>query len=312
MKKFILLAWFVLSSFLQAAETTPIDSNRPFLDKLRSRDSVRYTDFIYPFLLAQTGAAADVPAQEMAGKLRAFLEKGKLSLASHFSSVKGTPSIELPDLVRTGKQLEGIQECKEDKCQMKLHTQREKKAMEASLDKLKTFNELLDKRLENYHKKRELLGYEDREDDREYVKKMLQEFPFFSSRYPEISKFFAEDFWKGEGPAKGFVSTMMKQEVVNLAPDRMQPIWRVAELFEFKVGGGWVFFEVHVYSNHYLDSSVRIFEVFPLEKRSLLIMTDIMEIDELTKSGLIRMLYKGKMEEAVIEAQAQDIKSILK
>ncbi len=296
-----------------ASDRASIDPNRTFLDKLRDRDSIRYTDFNYPFLIAQTGAAVQVPVADLAEWVRVYLKNGKLPLPSHFNtSNKGVINLDLPEPIRTGKQLEAINECKENKCLMKMHTTLEKKVMEGASNKLKTFQDLLNKRLDNYHKKRELLGYEDRTDDVEYVKKMLESFNFFSLRYPELGKYFSGQFWTGEGPPTDFQTSFMKQEVVNLAPDKMQPIWRVAEAFEFKLEGRWVFFEIHVYSNHYLDSSIRIYEVFPDGQRSIVVLTDVMEIDELTKSGLIRMLYKGKMEEAVIEAQAQDMKALLK
>lgn len=295
-----------------SADVPSIDSNRPFLDKLRSRESVRFTDFEYPFLIAQTGAAVEQPIETVAGWVRAFLESKKLPLPSHFSSEKSPGKLELPEPIRTGKQLEAITECKEEKCQVKLSNALEKKTMEASADRLKTFQTILNQRLDAFLHKRELRGYEDRADNQDYVKKMLETFPFFTSRYPDLGKYFAEGFWKGQPAPKGFVRSLMKQEVVDLAPDRMQPIWRIAEAFEIRQGDRWVFFELHPYSNHYLDSSLRVYEVFQTEKRSLVILTDIMEIDELTKSGLIRMLYKGKMEDAVIEAQAQDIKTLLR
>jgi len=310
MKLFITL--FCLPVLVFASDVPPIDSHRPFLEKLRSRESVRYTDFEYPFLIAQTGAAVEKPSETAAGWVRSFLESKKLALPSHFTGGAEGAKLDLPEPIRTGKQLEGINECKEEKCQIKLNTALEKKAMEASSDRLKTFQSLLNQRLDAFLKKRELRGYEDRLDNQEFVKKMLETFPFFTTRYPDLGKYFAEDFWKGQPAPKGFVRSLMKQEVVDLAPDRMQPIWRIAEAFEIRQGDRWVFFELHPYSNHYLDSSVRIYEVFQVEKRSFIVMTDIMEIDELTKSGLIRMLYKGKMEDAVIEAQAQDIKSLLR
>jgi len=309
--KILLISWLIQAAVF-ASDQPPIDANRPFLDKLRSRNSVKYTDFIYPFLLAQMGSAVDQPTETVAGWVRTYLEKGRLPLPSHYGPPTAAASLELPQVLRVGKQLEAIQTCKEEKCQVKLNIELEKKPMQASADKVKTFQELVNKRLVNYHQKRDLLAYEDRRDNQEYVRKMIEEFPFFSARYPEVAKFFSEGFWKKAAAPKGLTRSWMKQELVDLAPDRMQPIWRVSEVFEIKHGDHWIFFEVHVYSNHYLDSSIRIYEVFPAEKRAIVVLTDIMEIDELTKSGLIRMLYKGKMEEAVIEAQTQDVKAFLR
>ena len=70
-------------------------------------------------------------------------------------------------------------------------------------------------------------------------------------------------------------------------------------MFEFKEGNTHLFFEIHIYTNHHFDSSARVYEVFPVKSkkgRSALVITDVMEIDTLKISGVVRFLYTGKMD----------------
>lgn len=309
--RLLLLSTLFVYSLFAGGDQEAIDPLRPRLDALLRKEKVKDTDFKYPFLLSQTGVSVTKTTAETAESVRTFLAKGKLPIQGHYSKGPVRPTeIDLPSQVKTGKQLEGIKECTVEKCLMKLNTATEKKVVEAAEAKVEAYERLVSKRLQAFITKRELLGYEERESNREYIQKMLSEFAFFKGRYPILAKFFESGFWKNAAAPASLKGTSLRQELAVIAPDRLQPIWRIGEVFEFEENNSWVFFELHIYSNHYMDSSIRIYEVFAVGKKSALVITDIMEIDELTKSGLIRMLYKGRMEDAVSTAQNLDLAKI--
>lgn len=290
------------------------DASRSYLDRLTTKKRVKEGDFEYPFLFTLTAMKTPFPVPELVERVRAFLADGKLAFPGHFPK-PGTPTspvIELPAALTKGKQLEAVNECNTEKCLVKLNNEKEKKQIATSKRKLDTYKEIIEGRIASYLSKQELMGYEDRENNASFIKKMLEEFEFPRKRYAGITQFLKKDFWSGQAPALVGPS-FLRQALVSIAPDRLQPIWRIGEVFEFPdCAPGSVFVELHVYSNHYMDSSLRLIEACPWESVSVVIVTDIMEIDELTKSGLIRMLYKGKMEDAVSEAQDQDLHKILR
>ena len=99
---------------------------------------------------------------------------------------------------------------------------------------------------------------------------------------------------------------MDQTEFVLIAPDQMQPILRLSEDMEFEESGKILFLELPIYTNHYFDSSLSFYQVMKSQKKpseTVVIMTDVMEIDELKKSALIRTLFKGKMVKAISQYQ---------
>lgn len=288
------------------------DDELPFQQISEKRTAVRESYFEFPFLMAQTAVLVAKPAEEVSTAVRSFLSARKLPIPAHYSKQKAQNiDIQLPEETHAGNQLAAIEECSVKKCQVKLNTEREKKVMQASSTKVSTFKSLVSQRISAYLERRELLGYEERESNRDYFGKMLELFPSWKRAYPATAEFIEKGFWKNASAPANLVQTFLREELAIISPDRLQPIWRIGEIFEFEEKAARAFWEIHVYSNHYLDSSIRIIEVLPKEKSAILVISDIMEIDELTKSGFIRMLYKGKMGEAVIEAQRLDLKKIL-
>ena len=53
-----------------------------------------------------------------------------------------------------------------------------------------------------------------------------------------------------------------------------------------------------------------VYEVIPLGTKSIVVITDILEVDELKKSGFIRALFKGKMVDAVSLSQETFLKKL--
>ena len=305
----VLSLWICTSAFGDLA------ADRPFLLKLDEKPQVKKTDFDYPFLLAETARAFPDAAPKMTEKLIAFLKQDALPYRGHFSKeglVSGkidAKHLALPEIVTSGKQLEGIRKCSLDYCLMKL-SRAEKKTLEGATDKVTTFREVVATRVRGFIERNELMGYEERKADKETVKKMFPLLPFLKLRYPLSLGYINGGFWEGKTPPAGFKGSFFRQELVNISHDKLQPIWRIGEVLHFQEKDTDVFYEIFPYSNHYLDSSFRVYEVMPREKGSTVILTDVMEIDELTKSGIIRVLYKGTMQDAVSHVQAEELESM--
>jgi hypothetical protein len=145
------------------------------------------------------------------------------------------------------------------------------------------------------------------------VKSLFESSSALSERYPDIVRYFGEGFAAKKALPKGFTGSFLREEALLFGLSRLQPILRISEEFMFERGASRLFVELHVYTDHYFDSSARFFEVLPPadgEKGSRVAVTDIMEIDELTKSGLVRFLYRDTMASAVADFQAQELESI--
>ncbi|MFM8316447.1 MAG: hypothetical protein ACKOA8_19375, partial [Deltaproteobacteria bacterium] len=110
------------------------------------------------------------------------------------------------------------------------------------------------------------------------------------------------------------LDSWLRQEMVNIAPDQMQPILRVSEDFEFTEGTRTLFFELPIYTNHYFDSSVSLYEIVSNKSnpnQTEVIISEVMEIDELKKTALIRAMFKGKMVKTVNQYQSDFLDSLL-
>jgi len=306
----------VVKPVLVTSSAPILDLSRPYLEKLTTKDKVKETDFVEPYLWASTGIAVNLPAKEAADKVRAFLKKNQIALKGHFSTSAEPTEVSLlslPPSLLEGKQLSSIKECKSDYCGVKLNAGKEIKALESSSSKVGAYQKILAERLNAYVKNRQLLGYESRASNLTTQKSMLGALKFFALNYADCDKFFGDAFWQnhlvdGCKPVDSFY----RQEVLIFGKsDYMQPIFRISEVFEVPIKERQLFVEIHIYTNHFFDASVRMFEVLPIQgapkPRSAIVVTDVMEIDELKKSGLIRFLYKGKMETAVTEFQAEQL-----
>lgn len=309
---------FVLIPFLFSLTLFAFDSNRPFTARLSKHARSRFDEYELPFLRVSSGAAYSFDAETLVKRLKEQLGKARLSVKSHFSKEKGAElanktNLPIPKETRKGNQLEGIQTCSVEKCQMKLSDKVEKDAVAKATDKVETYHQLVVDRVNRYLTKHELAGYEERSVNSPAVRKMLKATNFFEKSYPQEAVFFESGIWKGEATPVAPLETFIRGELLIMAPDRMQPIWRVSEVFEFRKKETRLFVELHLYTNHYFDASLRIFEALPMPndpKRSILVVTDVMEIDELKKSALIRTLYTGKMVEAVMQSQDEIIDAI--
>jgi hypothetical protein len=186
----------------------------------------------------------------------------------------------------------------------------EKKRVEKAADKVDAFRDVIAERLRNYLEENNLRGYENRKDGNADVKKILPLLHFLKARYPVSTGYLSKEFWQKKSPPKTFESAFIHQELVNISDDKLQPIWRVGEILEFHEKDTSLFVELYPYSNHYLDSSLRIYEVYPQANHSVVIVTDVMEVDELTKSGVVRLLYKGKMQSAVLHVQNEALDAL--
>lgn len=295
-----------------ADDVVPFDPNRPALDKLRKQEMVKASSFVEPFMYSETSLVAERSVAEQVRKISAYLRKAALPLKAHFShGEREKPSLAnlpLPLGVTSGKQLAGIQKCDLSYCAVKLNDQTEKTVLLKSPSKLAAYHQMMLDRVVSYIDRRELKGYEDRPSNQPIYAKMFGGAESFKKRYPACYQFFEQGFWTGAKPGAGCAITdsYLREELVAFGPpDKLQPILRISEAFEISTPANPIFVEIDIYTNHYFDSSARVYEVLPYgTDKSIVVINDILEIDELKKSGLIRFLYKGQMESAVSDYQS--------
>lgn len=281
------------------------DADRKFLEKVRNRSSISWEEYNLPYLLTLTAVQGSKPAAATAAELRQFFSANGKGLPKDGKDPKpelyNSAGFPLPPFVTEDKQGKGIDDCTTKYCLMKLNIETEAKVLERSPQPMrrKIYNEFVADRVRRFLQTRELKGYEDRKDNVPAIQESLPMFPWLAKKYPEELKYLLKGFWKKEKAPASLKNTWLQQERLYLEIQKMQPVWRVSYVMEFERGGTSLFFDLHLYSNHYFDSSYTLYEVIPDGEKSILVQTDMMELDELKKSGLIRMLYKGKMQEAV-------------
>ena len=297
----------------------PFDADRPHLRKLGTEKGVRIADFQFPFLVAQSAQVFDASVDELSRSLHGYLQSRKLPIKGHFSKT-GTSSEQLnrevyrlPASIISGDELSALTDCTVDDCKMKLHLKMEASKVQRAQDKLAAFHDIIIDRIRSYLEHKEFRGYENRLNNQEYAKKLVTALGFFQSDYPEARKFLLEDFWKSESLSKVPRNSFLIQEVVRIQSDKMRPIFRIGEFMEFEEGVKTLYFLLPIYTSHYFDSSARTFEVLPFPqsvRKSILVVTDIMEVDELKKSALIRFLYRNQMQEGIFVFQKEEIAGI--
>jgi|GEM_PF-1662954 len=290
----------------------------PTFEALSVGEVSSWDDYQEPFLIVRTAQKYKLTVEAAAKQVREKLKSKQLNVKTHFSK-DGIPLenfkieyYQLPKEISEEKQEEAIKDCNREKCLMKLKTNPEVIGLSKAKHKKEFYRQLLYQRIRSYVGARELLGYEDRKSNQPYISKMLKLIPTLNLS-PISKEYLMGRFWKdlkGKGQP---VDSWLRQEMVVIAPDQMQPILRVSEDFEFGEAGNVLFFELPIYTNHYFDSSVSLYEVVGNKKKpteSMVVFTDVMEIDELKKSGLIRTLFKGKMVKAISQYQEQLLESI--
>lgn len=314
MRNFLFFALLIPLSYSFGVES--FDSTRPFLKDLKEDPKVKEDFYEKPFLIVYTAQKSKETQENLYKKLQQYLFKAKLPVKGRYSlegsSLQPKDVFSFPAISFEGKQLEGIQECKKDFCSVKLLTDTEKTKMEAAKDKPALYRSLIMERILVYLKLGELVGYEDRPSNLETLKSAFGFLPFLPARYPKMTEFIQSKFLarKLADPKDPLRKSSLRMEVMNMSGDKLQPVLRISEAFEFEENQTKLVFEPQIYTNHFFDSSMRFFEVMPYpdsELKSLVIMTDVMEVDELKKSGIIRALFKGRMVDGIQQYQADEI-----
>lgn len=313
------LTVLVLAVTAWPSRADQLDPSREWLKGLSGK-SQRETDnqYIGTQLVCQSGGRSDKPVDKLAQDLEAYLRRAALAIPGHFTKGK-TPAtkiepkdLPIPNEVVSGKQLKGIEECSPKYCLHKLNTQKEKTVMGAAAEKKKVdaYHRLVMDRIERFLGKWQLWGYEDVLDNVPTYRGIVGMLNFLPSGYPKTFRFLESEMWEGK-KAPVPVDSFLRQEVAYLNREQLQPIWRVGEVFRFEEGNRVLFFETHIYTNHFFDSSVRVYEVFSLgQGRSAIVFTDVMEIDTLKLSSVARFLYRGQMEDAINEFQYNELKDL--
>jgi len=283
-----------------------IDKTRPHLNSLESRGRLDWADYQGDFLISQSAEITEIPASEVIKRLRAQHEKTKIPF------LQGKLQFTLPASLFEGDQLKALMDCGLEKCNVKLHTESEVKKLLGQKDKTKTYRVILEQRIENYLQGRKLKGYESREDNLPFFKRALDTIRFLKAKHPKTYRHLTGDFWNGSSAYSLANQKYLRTELIRLTGEKAQPVFRITDNVEFQENG-FLMVEVHIYTNHFFDSSLRLFEVFPWSpdpQKAVFIVTDIMEVDELKKSALIRNLLKSPMEEAVCEYRKSEMKEL--
>lgn len=301
-----LLAW-------SSAGSVVLDPSRPHLNSLESKGRLDWDDYQSDFIISQSAEITDVPAGELIERLRNQHAPTRLgfSLSSKLDSVQFAQK-NFPQKVTEGDQLKALQSCSKEKCDVKLQLDSEVLPLLKTPHRLKTYAGLLENRLKNYISQRELKGYEKRKDNQPYAKKALSLTRFMKSKYPKTFQYLQNDFWKKKSSPTSSKSDYFRSELIQMVGERSQPVFRIAHNLEFQESG-YLNIEFHLYTNHFMDSSLRIFEIFPWPKepqKSVYIVTDLVEIDELKKSALIRKLFESRMEEALADFRKSEMKAL--
>jgi len=298
------LAIFFFTSFSLAAFR--VDKSRPHLDALESRGRLDWTDYQGDFLVSQSAEITETPFSEVIKRLKDQQKKTAISFG------KGLPQIPTPSALEEGEQLKALRECSVEKCNIKLHTESEVKTLVKEKDKISFYRGILNQRLRDYLKDKKLKGYESRENNTPVFKAQLETLRFIKARYPKTYSFLMGDFWKNVDPSKLLKGSFFRTELIRLTGEKAQPVFRISHNLEFEENG-FLMVELHLYTNHFFDSSLRVFEVFPWgpdPQKAVYIVTEVMEVDELKKSTLIRNLLKTPMEEAICEKRKSEMKEL--
>lgn len=290
-----------------------LDPSRPHLNSLESKGRMDWDDYQNDFIISQSAEITDVPAGELIERIRNQHTPSKLpfSLASKPDAIRFSLK-DLPPKVSQGDQLKALKLCSKDKCDVKLHLETEVLPLQKAKNRISLYAELLETRIKNYTSQRKLKGYEKRADNQPYAKRALTLTRFMKSKYPKTFQFLMDDFWNKKASKAEPKSDYFRSEVIQMVGERSQPVFRITHNLEFQESG-YVNIEFHLYTNHFMDSSLRIFEVFPWPKepqKSVYIVTDLVEIDELKKSTLIRKLFKSRMEEAIASFRKSEMKAL--
>lgn len=317
----VIFCLICLSSVLTALEKEiPM---RPEIKLLVSDEQFTQDAYEEPYLSCQSGFVVKEGRAEVESRLVKALKEREIKARSHFSSTETSlppwseKSLPVADEWKTENELEGLQECDLKKCFPKLNDREEKPFLIRSKNKLDTYRSLVNKRVGLFLEKQRLLGYEDRKDNKKATNDLFKFSKFLKTEYPGPYRFLTEEFWRGGVPESSLTATVLRSQKTVLGTKQLQPIYWVGEIFQFKEKTRSLFVEMVIYSNHYFDSWVRVYEVYDLTPyftvkapRTGVILTDLTEIDELKKSTLIRSLFKGNMVEAILKAQSLDFKSI--
>jgi len=296
--------------------------SREDLQLLISDKSVSIDDFKEPYLMVQNGWVLKKPMSEIENRFLSTSKEREIKARSHFPFPKSLfpkwtdESLPVAEEWKNKKELEGLEDCKIDKCFPKLNDLKEKPLLLKSKKKLETYHQLVSKRIQAFLEKQQLLGYESRNDNRIVVKELLKLAPFLKLDYSAAQFFLMDKLWEGATGPSSLVGSFLRTQNMVLGTNRLQPVYWAGEVFHFSEKGKSLFVEVVIYSNHYFDSWIRIYEIVDLSEKfkaktphTGLLITDLTEIDELKKSALIRSLYKGNMVDAITKAQELELKA---
>ncbi|MBI4406221.1 MAG: hypothetical protein HY537_18825 [Deltaproteobacteria bacterium] len=287
------------------------------LAKLSGKNFVDSREYIEPFVIVQTATTATSSLADQKVRLKQYFQESLLPVRAHFSQAGAQAKrpeaihIELPIVLTTGKEVSGIRSCNSEKCLQKLRDD-EKLIVQKAEDRVEAFRKIVVDRLQAYLLKKEYRGYEERKSNVEHIKTMIGLLPSLKESYPKCVKFFSGDFWGTTVRETAPLESFLRMEVIRIWPERLSPVMRITEVFEFEGPKGTLFFELPIYTNHYFDSSIRMVELIAgsASSKPSIVMTDIMEIDELKKSGLIRFLYTGQMQQAIALYQQDELAKI--
>lgn len=301
--------------FVGVALGASLDPSRPQFDSLANRGRIQWDDYKDDIIISQSAEIIDATPAELITRLRNFHKETTLPARASYSKV-GKPVSELTvaEIGHLDKAFDedDAAECTLERCAYKFNEKAETSRLIAAKDRVAEAKHLVLLRLTRFAKTRALLGYEKRDDNIPLAKKSLRLCSFISQRYPKALAFMERHFWKPDSKPTFIPENSYYRSETFAGKGKMQAVFRMTENLEFSENG-YLNIELHLYTNHYFDSSLRVYEVFDWpadKKKSVLVVTDFAEIDELKKSNMIRTLFKSRMEEALASFRTEDIKKL--
>ncbi len=292
---------------------------RPELVRLLKNDRYRSDDYEFPYLFCQTAIAVSRDFKTVESALLALLLKDKIAAETPLGPHPGVPAwnkslLVLPKEILSEKERIGLDKCTLEYCFPKLNDRSEKPQLMKAKDKAETFRHLISNRVENFLKTRTLVGYEGRNNNHDDSVALLNAAPFLKSDYPDIFQYLQNGFWKNLPPPIPKPSSFLRTRTLVVDRKRLEPVYWIGEVIVFREKTRMLAVEFPIYSNHYFDSWIRIYETVSLPiaagaetAKTGVILTDLIEFDELKKSAVIRMLFKGRMVEGVQKVQQEEL-----
>ena len=272
----------------------------------------------FPILMVQSAERRTSSVESLSKAASGYFDKGKLSFKRSWKGSQPLVTreqLKVPRSVKKGNQRKMIADCQVSKCEIKLNSVSEVKKLERAKNKVKlhVFQGLILSRIQEFLNQRFLRGYAQRYDNRPYVQSGIERISSIKKNSPTVYGYFQSGLFGQKDAPETFRGSHFREEIIFEDSNVFQPTWRIAEVFHFEDKKSKVWVEVYPYNNHYFDSALTVLEIFPdvnNKGKSIIVFSEVMEIDELKSSSIARFLHKDKIEASIADRQKAILKEI--